>query len=282
MRTSPRTFVVLAAAAALGSVAWGGFNPGEQVVEHRFLPGGWTQSDAEIVNMSGIHVRLADGWKTYWRAPGEFGLPPRLELARQENIDWLRMHYPKPSVFLDSGVRTIGYAEEVTFPIEVKPVDHQQPVSADMLLHLGVCRDVCVPVTLAIPFRTQPGNLGSLEEIEHALQDGPKRVDTSKGHGLATCSVETSNPDQGYQVTYEVDYEGMIGPKAAAVFESSEAPVWFTDARIQRPSLGKLSVIAHMRTLGKSMVPPPWPDFRVTLISEMDYIEFSGCYETAR
>ena len=272
----------MATAAALGTAASGEFNPSEPVAVHRFLSGGWMPGEAEFVSMSGIQVKLADGWKTYWRAPGEFGLPPRLELSRQENIDWLQMHVPKPSVFFDRGVRTIGYADEVTFPIEIKPIDHRHPVRAEMMLHLGVCQDVCVPVTLAIPFRTLPGNFGSLEAIEHALQERPQRVDTFADHGKATCTVESSSQDGGYRVTYEVNYEGMIGPRTAAVFESPKESVWFTDARIQRPSAGRLSVIAHMNSLGGSLVPPPWPDFRVTLISEMDYIEFSGCYETAR
>lgn len=272
----------MAAAATLGSVANGAFNPSEPVAVHRFLSGGWMLGGAEIVSMSGIQVKLADGWKTYWRAPGEFGLPPRLELSRQENIDWLRMHFPKPSVFYDRGVRTIGYADEVTFPIEIKPIDHRRPVRAEMLLHLGVCQDVCVPVTLAVPFRTLPGDLGSLEAIEPALQDGPKSVDTFADRGRATCIVEGSSPNEGYRVTYEVEYEGMIGPKTAAVFESSKESFWFTDARIRRPSAGRISVIAHMNSLGGNLVPPPWPDFRVTLISEVDYIEFRGCYETAR
>ena len=269
-------------ALAFGSAASGEFNPSEPVAVHRFLSGGLMPGGAEIVSMSGIQVKLADGWKTYWRAPGEFGLPPRLELSRQENIDWLRMHFPKPSVFFDRGVRTIGYAEQVTFPIEIKPIDHQQPVRAEMLLHLGVCQDVCVPVTLAIPFRTLSENLGRHEAIEHALRERPRRVDTFADHGLATCIVERSSPGEGYRITYQVDYEGMIGPRTAAVFESSKEPVWFTDARIQRPSAGKLSVIAHMNSLGGSIVPPPWPDLRVTLISEMDYIEFNGCYVAAR
>lgn len=272
----------MAAAAAVGSAASSDFNQSEPVAVHRFLSGGWMPGGAEIVSMSGIQVKLADGWKTYWRAPGEFGLPPQLELLRQENIDWLQMHFPKPSVFFDRGVRTIGYADEVTFPIEIKPIDHQRPVRAEMLLHLGVCQDVCVPVTLAVPYRTLSGDFGSLEAIEHALQASPQRVDTLAGHGQATCIVERSNQYEGYRVTYEIDYEGMIGPRTAAVFESSKEPVWFTDARIQRPSAGRLSVIAHMNSLGGSLVPPPWPDFRVTLISEADYIEFRGCYETAR
>ena len=272
----------MATAATLGSAASSDFNPSEPVAVHRFLSGGWMPGEADVVSMSGIQVKLAEGWKTYWRAPGEFGLPPRLELSRQENIDWLQMHFPKPSVFFDQGVRTIGYAGEVTFPIEIKPIDHHRPVGAEMLLHLGVCRDVCVPVTLAIPFRTLPGSLGKHEAIEHALQERPQRVDTLADHGLASCIVERSSRDEGYRVTYEVEYQGTIGPRTAAVFESSKEPVWFTDARIQRPSAGKLSVIAHMNSLGESIVPPPWPDFRVTLISELDYIEFNGCYEAAR
>ena len=278
------TFAALLAVACWGGAALGQFNTGAPLAEHRFLAGWWMQRESGTVNMSGIQVKLAEGWKTYWRAPGEFGLPPRLELVEQTNVARLQMHFPRPSVFIDNGMRTIGYADEVVFPIEIIPFDHMQPARANVLLHLGVCMNVCVPVTLEVPFQVFPGHHRNAKAIEVALSKSPVRVDTSDPKGHAACNIDMSGSGKGYRITYEFDYDGKIGPRTAAVFESFGDPIWFSDALLHQQHSGRLSAIAQMNFFGDGMAIFRRSNLRVTLISGQDYIEFVGCNEnlTAR
>src|SRR5690242_4086254 len=34
----------------------------------------------------GIEIRLKDGWKTYWRYPGDSGVPPVLDFSKSQNL----------------------------------------------------------------------------------------------------------------------------------------------------------------------------------------------------
>jgi len=70
-----------------------------------------------------LQVRLPDGWKTYWRSPGEAGLPPRLDWSAAGNLASAEMAYPAPHRFTLFGLDTFGYAEEVVFPITARPTE---------------------------------------------------------------------------------------------------------------------------------------------------------------
>ena len=34
---------------------------------------------------AGLHLQLGEDWKTYWRSPGEVGLPPTIDWTGSEN-----------------------------------------------------------------------------------------------------------------------------------------------------------------------------------------------------
>ena len=68
----------------------------------------------------GLQIRLAPGWKTYWRSPGEAGFPPRLDWSGSTNLAGVEMAWPAPQRFLEIGdLMTHGYKDEVVFPITV-------------------------------------------------------------------------------------------------------------------------------------------------------------------
>ena len=39
------------------------------------------------VLLGGINFKLDPGWKTYWRTPGDSGVPPRFDFSKSDNID---------------------------------------------------------------------------------------------------------------------------------------------------------------------------------------------------
>ena len=86
------------------------------------LPGG--------TQMAALHLTLAPGWKTYWRAPGEGGIPPSFDWAGSENIARVAFHWPKPQVFDINGVRVIGYRDELVLPMEFTAADPSRPMTA--------------------------------------------------------------------------------------------------------------------------------------------------------
>lgn len=92
---------------------------------------------------SGVRIDLAPGWKTYWRMPGDSGIPPEFTWTPSAPAR-VEVAFPTPSRHVDKGGETIGYQQEVLFPVTVTP---EKPGALDLKLDLffAVCKDVCVP-----------------------------------------------------------------------------------------------------------------------------------------
>jgi DsbC/DsbD-like thiol-disulfide interchange protein len=95
--------------------------------------------------LAGVEIALAEGWKTYWRNPGDAGVPPAFEWPASVNVASIEVRYPAPKRMHEPGAETLGYKGAVIFPLEVVPKDASKPVSLDLVVHLGICRDICIP-----------------------------------------------------------------------------------------------------------------------------------------
>lgn len=95
----------------------------------------------------GFELKLKDGWKTYWRNPGDSGVPPRFNWQGSENIDRIQVKWPTPMAFDSLGFLTWGYEKEVIFPIVVTLKEMSKPTIAQLQINYGVCADVCIPLT---------------------------------------------------------------------------------------------------------------------------------------
>ncbi|QUJ66208.1 thioredoxin family protein [Photobacterium sp. GJ3] len=135
-------------------------DPKHPPVETRFVLTG--QTDPSQGTVAGyLEVRLAKGWKTYWRSPGEGGVAPTMNWQDSANLRDLSWHWPAPERYDVLGVETIGYAGDVIFPMTLTVEDFSQPVILLANLSLSSCSTVCVitdyPVDLSfIPSELQP------------------------------------------------------------------------------------------------------------------------------
>src|SRR5689334_18069750 len=77
---------------------------------------------------AGVEIKLAPGWKTYWRYPGDSGVPPRFDFAGSENVKSVEILWPAPHRFSDESGITIGYKNDVIFPLRIVPQDAAKPV----------------------------------------------------------------------------------------------------------------------------------------------------------
>jgi DsbC/DsbD-like thiol-disulfide interchange protein len=116
-----------------------------------------------------LEIELAPGWKTYWRDPGEVGVPPSLDLDASTNIVGANLSFPAPQRFKDSYATWTGYKSSVALPVRLmlkKPTD---PISANVFL--GVCEAICIPVqgALAVDPAHDPENAADASIVEAAL-----------------------------------------------------------------------------------------------------------------
>src|SRR6202051_778946 len=53
--------------------------------------------------LGGIAFQLQPGWKTYWRTPGDSGVPPRFDFSKSDNIEALTVLRPAAAKFDKGG-----------------------------------------------------------------------------------------------------------------------------------------------------------------------------------
>jgi len=103
----------------------------------------------------GLEFELAPGWKTYWRSPGDGGLPPALDWAGSGNLGEASLYWPAPARFTILGIDSVGYEDRVLLPMDVRVPEPGEPVQARLRVDYLTCSDICVPqsadLALALP-----------------------------------------------------------------------------------------------------------------------------------
>lgn len=95
---------------------------------------------------AGVQIELDEGWKTYWRNPGEAGgVPPELDWKGSVNVAKTTLLFPAPMRLKDANGENIGYKHGVILPVAVVPVDPAKPVMLDLKILFGVCKNICIP-----------------------------------------------------------------------------------------------------------------------------------------
>src|SRR5712671_6655034 len=95
--------------------------------------------------LAGVEIRLNPGWKTYWRYPGDSGVPPRFDFAGSQNVKAVEVLWPAPRRLPEAGLDTIGYDRDVILPLRVTPQDPAKPVTLQVKLDYAICEKLCVP-----------------------------------------------------------------------------------------------------------------------------------------
>jgi DsbC/DsbD-like thiol-disulfide interchange protein len=137
--------VVLVAAAPSALAADASPWDGTERAAVRLIAGVPQKVGGTAVQRAGVQIRLADGWKTYWRYPGDSGVPPRFDFARSRNVKSVTVRWPAPQRLTDESGTSIGYKHEVVFPLEVVPQDAAKPVELALRIDYAVCEKLCVP-----------------------------------------------------------------------------------------------------------------------------------------
>jgi DsbC/DsbD-like thiol-disulfide interchange protein len=139
---------------------------------------------------AGIELRLDPGWKTYWRYPGDTGMPPTFDFAGSENVKSATVLWPAPERFSDgAGGHSIGYLGELVLPLRVVPANAARVSALNVKLKYAICGTLCVPAAAGLNLSLS-GNGGDEGVLEKAEQRVPRRVALGpNGKALAILSV---------------------------------------------------------------------------------------------
>lgn len=153
----------------------------------RLIAGGSRLSDSDV--RAGVEVKLSPGWKTYWRYPGDSGVPPRFNFAESVNVKSISLSWPAPDHFADEGGQTIGYKDRAIFPLRITPEDPAKPVTLRLTFDYAVCEKLCVPVEGKAEL-VLSGEASSLTPmLDSAEARVPKRTPLGEGTVLAIRAV---------------------------------------------------------------------------------------------
>jgi DsbC/DsbD-like thiol-disulfide interchange protein len=158
----------------------------------RLVPGG-TLGDGR--REAGIDIRLDKGWKTYWRDPGDAGVPPVFDWSRSQNVAKVDVAFPAPQRIEDEGGSSIGYKHDVLLPVSITPKNPFEPVELELGIDYAVCETICVPAHGEARLRLGPGDQGdaaSREAINAAQAAVPKTstIGADGPLGIASIAVD--------------------------------------------------------------------------------------------
>src|SRR5439155_19948956 len=99
------------------------------------------------VLLGGIAFQMQPGWKTYWRNPGDSGVPPRFDFSKSDNVEAVTVLWPAPMKFDDgAGGQSLGYKQQVVLPLRIVAKSADKPVILRVAGNYAVCDNLCVPV----------------------------------------------------------------------------------------------------------------------------------------
>jgi len=162
-----------------------------------------------------IDVELAPNWKTYWRSPGQFGLPLEFRIVESTNVLNITPLWPAPRRFVDEifpFLSMIGYEKRLVLPLILELTQKGRGAKVKLDVSLGVCLKMCASVDKRIEINLPTGSPKATKEaklIATSMARVPKidavenfnifaatSKDTPSELRLAVCYFgEDKNPD---------------------------------------------------------------------------------------
>ncbi len=242
----------------------------DNIAKISILPG-WRQADG--THMAALRIELADGWKTYWRAPGEGGIAPTFDWSGSRNMQNVVFHWPVPQVFDTAGLQTLGYYHELILPFAVSPKRLGQKITLKGSVFLGVCSDVCMPMEARFDTILEVGAPASdAPLIRQALGAGPISA-REAGLGGITCDVAPIS--DGLRVTARMGLP-RVGAGEFVVIEPADQGIWVSQAKVSRQG--------RTLTAVSDLVPPSGApfvlsrsDIRITVLAAGRGVDIASC-----
>jgi DsbC/DsbD-like thiol-disulfide interchange protein len=168
---------------------------------------------------AGIEIRLAPGWKTYWRYPGDSGVPPQFDFAASENVKSVQVTWPAPERFTDAEGSTIGYKDNLILPLRIEPKDPARPVVLKLNLDYAICEKLCIPAQAQAELPLADPS----PQSDSAITAAEKRVPVKTPLGAASpLAIAAVNRD-GSRVS--IDVAAPAGT-SVSLFAEGPAPGW--------------------------------------------------------
>ncbi|MDT3683574.1 MAG: protein-disulfide reductase DsbD family protein [Pseudorhodoplanes sp.] len=207
------------ASGATGASEWAG----DARSAARLIAGAVQTDQGAKIHRAGVEIRMAPGWKTYWRYPGDSGVPPHFDFAGSDNVKNVTVLWPAPQRLVDSEGVTIGYKSNVIFPVRIEAQDPAKPVTLRLKLDYAICEKLCIPVDA----RSELSLTGAASATDALLSAAEKRVpqpaEVGKGKDISIVSVRREAAASPARIL--VDVKAPAGT-TAELFAEGPTPNW--------------------------------------------------------
>ena len=179
----------------------------------------------------GLQFRLAEGWKVYWRAPGDAGYPPEIDWQGSGNLAGTSWRWPVPERFSLFGLETYGYHDEVVIPIRATLSQPGAPLQLRAEMNALACSDICVPLTASLSLDLAgdaAGPTAFAQLIDRFRARVPKNL---SGLGLDIGPVTAAGAPEPHSLAISISSDSPL-----------DAPDVFPEAR-QGFSFGKPTIV---------------------------------------
>lgn len=231
---------------------------------------GWELPDGRRV--AALQLTLDPGWKTYWRAPGDAGIPPHFDWRRARNLSDVEISWPTPSVYFQNGMRSIGYSERVVIPLHVTPKTPGKPVRLRTRMSLGVCSDVCMPYELDIDAWLNSPDASPTPAITAALADTPYSR-SEAGVRAATCLLRPTADGMEIEARITLPHTGGT---EVAVIETGTQGLWISEPRTTRRG-DEIVAVSEMVHANGGVFAVDRSDVRITIFGGNHAVDVQGC-----
>jgi DsbC/DsbD-like thiol-disulfide interchange protein len=165
---------IFSPARAADASAW----DGDQRAAVRLIAGAQRGTGDATIHHAGIEIRLAPGWKTYWRYPGDSGVPPRFDFSGSGNLKSASVRYQAPRRLTDESGTSIGYKNGLVFPLDLTPLDTTKPVVLALKIEYAICEKICIPAegNAVLTVTGKPGGQDQWLTQSAALVPSPAKI----------------------------------------------------------------------------------------------------------
>ena len=257
-------------AAALLACAFGGIASAAPVVRTEHV-------EAELVTektgaqpgkpfVVGLKLRMAEHWHTYWKNPGDSGLPTRIQWQLPDGWKAGEIQWPYPKPLPIGPLMNYGYEDEVVLLTELTPpASASGPQAIKAKAEWLVCKDVCIPekgeldLTVAVAAAEPANNPRFQAHIERARNmlpvaaPGWKFESAVQGKTLSVRMTQPAGVEVPARAAFFPEREQLIEP-AALQKVTREGNALRIDMKLAEPLLPDIAMVA-----GVAVADSGWP-----------------------
>lgn len=194
---------------------------------------------------TGVLIEMEEGWKTYWRMPGEAGIPPEFTWKTSTPAE-IEVLFPVPGRYADASGETVGYKHEVVFPVIVT-APGQTGVVLDLSLFFAVCKDICIPAKAdaEIELGTGVRDPRGVARVEEAMKAVPlagsaitsARIALEAGKPVLQLELQDKVQDIFVETSTTAYFRAPVfssgGRKASLLIDNAEDPAKLKGAALK-------------------------------------------------